>query len=116
MTTDKRLKTGFDTRAVLAGLSLLACIGATEVQKRVLAAFLPGMSTDAETEKDARAVKAALASGDVKAAQNLPEQSCVVAFVLDYFETAYRPRAAYRTKSRRYGRDSPQKAGFILTA
>ena len=42
MTTDKRLKTGFDTRAVLAGLSLLACIGATEVQKRVLAAFLPG--------------------------------------------------------------------------
>lgn len=93
MTTDKRLKTGFDTRAVLAGLSLLACIGATEVQKRVLAAFLPGMSTDAETEKDARAVKAALASGDAKAAQNLPEQSCVVAFVLDYFETAYRPRA-----------------------
>lgn len=85
MTTDKCLKTGFDTRAVLAGLSLLACIGATEVQKRVLAAFLPGMSTDAETEKDARAVKAALASGDVKAAQNLPEQSCVVAFVLDYF-------------------------------
>ncbi len=93
MTTDKRLKTGFDTRAVLAGLSLLACIGATEVRKRVLAAFLPGMSTDAETEKDARAVKAALASGDAKAAQNLPEQSCVVAFVLDYFDTAYRPRA-----------------------
>ena len=92
MTTDKRLKTGFDTRAVLAGLSLLACIGATEGQKRVLAAFLPGMSTDAETEKDARAVKAALASGDAKAAQNLPEQSCVVAFVLDYFDTAYRPR------------------------
>lgn len=99
MTTDKRLKTGFDTRAVLAGLSLLACIGATEVRKRVLAAFLPGMSTDAETEKDARAVKAALASGDAKAAQNLPGQSCVVAFVLDYFDTAYRPRPRQRMPS-----------------
>ena len=81
MTTDKRLKTGFDTRAVLAGLSLLA------------------WSTDAETEKDARAVKAALASGDAKAAQNLPEQSCVVAFVLDYFDTAYRPRPRQRMPS-----------------